>query len=173
MFFRKTRKSRLSVRRRTAVSTRKTSRFLELAIVAIFALVLIYSASLVLRITRGFSQTVETPRHSIRLQILNGCGLEGAANRAVRALPTRIRLPLEMKIVDVDNFSSYDVDESFIISRQEDLTVARLLAEQLGLRTDNILYQPIENNHRSVTATLVLGKDYESAVLNVGPTKEN
>jgi len=165
MQFNKSSRRRPSSRRRLP-KTKKNSRFLELAIVAIFALVLIYAASFAIRIQSGLSKTVDFPEHIVRLQILNGCGTDGAANSVTRALPAMIKLPLDVKIVDVDNFNSYDVEHSFVISRQKDLKPAKILAEQIGLDLDNIVFEPIENNYRSISATLVVGKDFETIFLD-------
>lgn len=164
MLFKKSNK-RKNIKRRTSISKKGNSRFLELAIVAIFAMVAIYLASFAIRITRGFSKTIETPEYIIRLQILNGCGEDGVANKAAKLIPAKIEMPLEVKILDVDDFDSYDVESSFIISREKDLEAAQLLAKQLGLEPDNIVYQKLENNYRSISATLILGKDYEYTVL--------
>ena len=69
-------------------------------------------------------------------------------------------------MIDVDDFDSYDVAETFIISRQKDTEAAKLLAEQLGIDSDKVIYRKMENNYRSISATLVLGKDYELTILN-------
>ncbi|MCP4704953.1 MAG: LytR C-terminal domain-containing protein [candidate division Zixibacteria bacterium] len=138
---------------------------MELAIVAIFALVAIYAASFAIRITHGFSKTIEAPEYVIRMQILNGCGTDGVANQVAKVLPVRVKLPLEVKVIDVDDFDSYDISETFIISRLEDTDAAEILAVQLGLDPDKVVYQNLENNYRTVSATLVLGKDYEATIL--------
>lgn len=164
MLFKKS-KNNNNIKRRTTVKKKSNSRFLELAIVAIFALVAIYAASFAIRITHGFSKTIEAPEYVIRLQILNGCGEDGAANRVAGATPGRIKLPLEVKVIDVDDFDSYDVAETFIISRQNDTEAAKLLAGQLGIDSDKVIYQEMENNYRRISATLVLGKDYELMIL--------
>ncbi len=164
MLFKKSKKNS-NIKRRTTVKKKSNSRFLELAIVAIFTLVAIYAASFAIRITHGFSKTIEAPEYVIRLQILNGCGEDGAANRVAGAIPGRTKLPLEVKVIDVDDFDSYDVAETFIISRQKDTEAAKLLAEQLGIDSDKVIYQKMENNYRRISATLVMGKDYELMTL--------
>ncbi len=169
MLFNKSNKNN-NIKRRTTARKKGNSRFLELAIVAIFALVAIYAASFAIRITHGFSKTIEAPEHVIRLQILNGCGEDGAANRAAKAVPGRVKLPLEVKVMDVDDFNSYNVAETFVISRQDDTEAAQLLAEQLGLDSDKVIFQEMENNYRTISATLVLGKDYELTILK--PSEE-
>jgi hypothetical protein len=151
--------------KRRSPRPKKNSRFLELAILAIFVIILVYGASFALKITNGVSKTVDVPVYNIRLQILNGCGAHGAADKAAKMLPNLINLPLEVNVVEVYDFKAYGVKKSFIISREPDLTNARALAKQLGLGTDNIVFEPIENNYRSISVTLVLGDDYETALL--------
>lgn len=152
------RKSKTSGRR--SFREKKSSRVLELAIIAIFALVFIYGASFAIRITHGFSKTVETPEHMIRLQILNGCGEVGAASKLAQKIQTLISLPLEVSILEVGDFDSYEVNETLVISREKNTSQSEAFAEQLGIETD-VLYKPIENNYRGITTTLVLGKDYK------------
>ena len=160
MLFKKSkRKPVKSVRRKS--QTRKNSRVLEFAIVAIFVLVLIYGASFAIRITHGFSKTIDMPEHTIRLQILNGCGINGIASKVAKALPSKVKLPIEVEIIEVGDFDSYNARESFIISREKDLKAARLFAEQIGINSEIIVYKPIENNYRSITVTLILGDDCE------------
>jgi len=150
--------------KRRSPRPKKKSKLLEMAIVAIFALVLIYGASFAIRITHGLSKTVESPDYVIRLQILNGCGVDGAAGRVARELPKLIKMPLEINIIDVADFNAYNVKESFLILREKNLEGVGILAEQLGLDSDRSLFEPIENNTRSISATLVLGEDFEKVI---------
>ncbi|MFH2037117.1 MAG: LytR C-terminal domain-containing protein [Candidatus Zixiibacteriota bacterium] len=151
------------VRRKSSKTSRKNSRLLEMAIVVIFAMVVIYAASLAIRVTHGISKTVDSPEYTIRLQILNGCGTTGAANKVSKALPGLIKLPIEVNIVDIDDFNDYPVKESFLISRNSDSDPIEILSEQLNLLGD-ISYKPMENNYRSISATLVLGEDFEKFI---------
>ncbi|SYZ72986.1 hypothetical protein TRIP_C21101 [Candidatus Zixiibacteriota bacterium] len=152
------------VARRTPKPT-KPSRFLELSILAIFILVLIYGASFALRINNGVSKTTVTTTYPVRIQILNGCGTRGLADRIAYALPKLVTAPVEASVVEVFDFKASNVKRSFLIAREADLTGTKKLAEQLGLPTDNIVYEPIENNYRSITATLVVGEDYNTTLL--------
>ncbi len=136
-----------------------------MAIVAIFALVFIYGASFAIRITHGFSKTVEMPEYSIRLQILNGCGQNGVASRLAQRIPAIIRLPLEVSVLEVGDFDSYDVKKTFIISREKDLSQSEAFAKQLGIE-GNVIYRPLEDNYRGITTTLVIGEDYTTLTDN-------
>ncbi len=150
--------------KRRSVEPKKKSRTLEMAIVAIFALVVIYAASFAIRITHGISKTIDEPQYTIRIQVLNGCGVDGAASRVADQLPTIVGLPLEIIVVDVDDFKSYHVKESFLISRDKDLRPLKIMANQLGIENKEIEFVPIENNYRSISATLVLGEDYQEII---------
>ncbi len=130
-----------------------------MAIVAIFALVFIYGASFAIRITHGFSKTVDMPEYSIRLQILNGCGQNGVASKLAQKIPAVIGLPLEVSVLEVGDFDSYDVKNTFIISRDKDISQSEAFAKQLGIESE-VLYRPLEDNYRGITTTLVIGEDY-------------
>ncbi len=161
-------------RKRTSISSRKSigksissrrsilggGRTLEIIIAAAFGLVVLYVVSMSIRISRGVSRTIEAPEHEMRLQVLNGCGVSGLAARVADAWSDYTDADLHIVVVDADNFDLHNVAESFIITRQEDRTAARLLAERVGLNPDQVVYKPLENNYRDVTATLVLGTDW-------------
>jgi heme/copper-type cytochrome/quinol oxidase subunit 2 len=164
MIFKKSLTRRKTIKRRSTPK-KKRSRFLELAIVAITALVVIYVISFAIRVTHGFSRTHDTPEHVIRLQVLNGCGVDGAAGQVATALSRSIKMPIELSVVEVADFDSYHVEKSFLISRESNTRAAAALAERLGLATDPIVYRPIENNYRSINVTLVLGDDFRTTVI--------
>lgn len=164
MFTNRTAKKSIKVKRRS-LKSKKNSRFLELAIAAIFALVVIYGASFALKITNGVSKTVDAPVSTVRLQILNGCGIRGVGDRVAKVLPSYVKPPLEVSVLEVYDFKAYDVKKSFVISRESDLALAKKFAVQLHLDADKIVYEPIENNYRSIAVTLVIGKDYNETIL--------
>lgn len=147
------------------------SRYLEILIAGTFVVLLIYMASFTIRVTRGVSRTVEPPRHTIRLQVLNGCGTPRLAAAMSDQLARYRDSDIEIAIVDTDNFQSLIIDSSFIISRDKDVTAARVLADKLGLARDAVLYKSLENNYRNVSVTLVLGADHSRITLGL-PTKK-
>ena len=138
------------------------SRLLELSIAAVFIIVLVYVVSMSIRVSQGVSRTLQSPEHVVRLQILNGCGVTGLAGRLAEGLSGYEDNDLEIQVVDTDNFEISKVHQSFVISRLDDNSVATLLAAKLGLPTEDIRNQPLENNYRQVSATLVIGEDWES-----------
>ena len=138
------------------------SRVLELSIAVLFVFVLVYVVSMSIRVSQGVSRTLQSPEHVVRLQILNGCGITGLASRFADGLSKYEDNDLEIQVVDTDNFEINKVSHSFIISRLEDKSVATMLATKLGLPSEEISYKPLENNYRHVSATLVIGEDWET-----------
>lgn len=151
----------------------KRNKYLEIIIVITFIVVLIYVGSMTVRITTGVSKTIESSTHTVRLQILNGCGSPGLAGNTADLLADYKDDELEIKIVDTDNFEVRKVAESFVISRLEDKTAAKKLAEKISLDPSRVIYKSLENNYRHVTATLVLGEDHKKVNLTVKPDEEN
>lgn len=137
------------------------SRYFEILIAVAFVVLLLYLLSAALRVTRGVSRTIEPPEYRIRLQILNGCGVNGLAGKVADKMDNFTDAYLGVVVVDTDNFESLEIDSSFVVSRQEDQRAAELLAERLGIDKDGVIYEPLEANHRHVSVTLVLGKDHE------------
>jgi len=165
-------KNSKSIKRRTGKSSLlrglfSGSRVLEIIIASAFILVVLYVASISIRVTGGVSKTIETPEHTIRLQVLNGCGVSGLAGRTAGLLGNYKDPDIEIMIVDTDNFEIRPAPKTLVISRDEDKRVAILLATKLGLNGADVVYKQLENNYRQVTTTLVLGEDWES--INLPP----
>lgn len=140
-------------------------RFLELAIVALLVVVVVYAASFTMQIARGYSEEAQPTEHYINLQILNGCGEKGIANRLADKIEMMARAPLAVRVIDTDNFDNFGVEKTFIISRHEKLAAANLLADQLGL-DKAVTYRAIDDNYLDIGATLVLGNDYQALFKN-------
>lgn len=134
-------------------------RFLELSILFLFVVVVGYIASFTVQITRGYSSEKGPDEFFINLQVLNGCGEKGLANRLANRIEMAVERPLALRVIDTDNFDNFGVEKTFIISRKSDMSAAKLLADQLGLE-GAVTYREIDDNYLDIGATLVLGKDY-------------
>jgi hypothetical protein len=136
------------------------SRYLEILIAVTFVVLLVYVVSVTLQVARGISQTVDPPTHTVRLQVLNGCGVPRMAAQVADRLSGYRDADIRISIVDTDNFESVSVDSSFVISRERDKTAALVLARKLGLDDSRVTYDELENNYRHVSVTLVVGSDH-------------
>ncbi len=138
---------------------KKPLRFLELGILFLLVIVVVYAASFTVQIARGYSGENDATEYYLNLQVLNGCGEKGLANKLANRIEVSVEKPLAVRVIDTDNFDNFGVEKTFIISRKENLTAANLLAGQLGLE-NAVTYREIEDNYLDIGATLVLGRDY-------------
>lgn len=132
--------------------------------VLVFGVVVLYLASVAIHIARGHTETLPVSQYQVRLQVLNGCKTIGLAAKVADQLADYSRQELSITVVDVDNFDLKKIEHSFVLSREPDLAGARALAARLRLDPNSVRYQPLENNYRQVTATLVLGEDWAQAM---------
>jgi hypothetical protein len=124
-------------------------------------IVLLYQLLSTLTVIGGISRVIDRPTYLVRLQVVNGSSVKGPTREMVKKLTGYADSVLEVRVVDVVNFNIRELPKSFVISREQDKTAAALLAKKLGLDPSEVVYKPLEHNNRQVSATLVMGKDYE------------
>ena len=86
-----------------------------------------------------------------QIQILNGCGIPGAAEEVRNYL-----IDFGFDVVEFGNASSWKYPSTLVVARTENTDVAKDIATLLG--TDN-WYQLMDSTHM-VAATVFVGKDY-------------
>ncbi len=91
----------------------------------------------------------------IQVDVLNGCGIGGAASTATSYLRAR-----GFDVVEIRNYKTFDVRESLVIDRRGDLEYARRVAYALGISKKNIVQQI--NDDYYVDVSVVVGRDYAS-----------
>lgn len=91
----------------------------------------------------------------IQINLLNGCGDQGVARRTMNYLRS-----MGFDVVEIDNYSRFSVQRSFVIDRVGDSISTIKTAKALGIddslrvvRIDSTLY---------VRCSVVLGKDYRN-----------
>lgn len=126
-----------------------------------FSVSLIFIALTVIKISKGTAKTIEAPDKLVYMQVVYTPNVaEGSADLIERI--SRFKDDkLEIRVVDKDVFDLHPVDKTFIISRDKDISIAELVADELGIDSDNIIFQPLDNNYQQIAVTLVLGDDYE------------
>jgi len=129
-------------------------------IIIFFLLVLIvylsYSASL--KIVQKTSeaeldQNVEVASEIIQMDVLNGCGISGVADRYTDFLRAH-----NFDVVQIGNYISFEVDETFVIDRIGNKANALKVAEVIGIENVKVIQQLNDNYFLDVS--LVIGKDY-------------
>ena len=91
-------------------------------------------------------------RQRIQVLILNGCGIPGVARRALRFLRQR-----HFDVVDIGNYSRFDVKRSFVIDCVGIPEAAQNVAYALGI-PDSLVVQQLDSS-LFVHCTVVLGQD--------------
>lgn len=91
----------------------------------------------------------------IQVQVLNGAGRAGLANRFTSALRKN-----GFDVVETGNFESFDIPNTYVIDRLGNLENARRVARALNLGEDRIVREVSEGFY--LDATVVIGLDYDS-----------
>jgi len=133
----------------------------EALLVILFGAVMIYAYSFAKKITYGSEAEIDGPATSIRVQILNGCGVAGAAGKVAEALRKSSDHSYHFDVVDQGNFATFDVSETLVLDRGESTDAARAVGSVLGVSSERVLRQPLQNNVLDIGVTVVLGRDFE------------
>ena len=94
----------------------------------------------------------------IQLEVLNGCGAIGVANK----FTYRLRR-MGFDVIETGNFPKFDVPKTYVIVRTLNDKPAKKIIKSLGLTEDKIVYEPSVDYY--VDVTLVIGLDYASIKL--------
>ena len=90
----------------------------------------------------------------IQVEVLNGCGIAGIANRFTGLLRSN-----GFDVVETGNFDHFNLEESIVISRSGVTENARQIATALGIKEINILTEQSPDFYLDVT--VVIGHDFE------------
>ncbi len=125
-------------------------------ILAVLIIYLGYSAYLKIMHFSGkeeIAHNKNVPSEIIQLDVLNGCGVSGVADRFTDYLRAH-----NFDVVQTDNYISFDVDETFVIDRIGNKANALKVAKAIGIENAKVIQQLNENYFLDVS--LVIGKDY-------------
>jgi hypothetical protein len=126
-------------------------------------MVMVYTFSFVKRLTQ--TEAVGSPEPLlIRLQILNGCGVPGAAQDVAEFLLTQESEEIIFDVIDVGNFTDTNISRSLIWDRVGDKITALEVAQLLGIKKDDVSYHLLKNNYLDIKVTLILGRDYQKII---------
>jgi len=138
--------------------------FLNLIIIFLIAVVVFLSFSVVKKIKSNSNKAVSVesktvPAAIIQLEVLNGCGVAGAAEKITDYLRNN-----HVDVVQMKNYSSFDIDKSLVIERTGNISNAEKIADLLGIDRKNIVQQISYDYFLDVS--LVIGKDYNQLKSN-------
>lgn len=90
----------------------------------------------------------------IQIEVLNGCGVPGLADR----FTTHLR-EYGFDVVETGNFKNFDMQETVVIARSHKRKNAESVADALGISDKNVLIE--ESHNFYLDATLVIGANYK------------
>lgn len=142
------------------VKTSTVNLFLNITLFMLGGLLIYLIFSIFIKVTNKEKPDFESALSSkaadiIQVEVLNGCGTAGVADRFTDFLRKN-----NFDVVNTGNYISYDVDESMVIDRIGNLANAKKIAASLGIKPKNVLSQV--NNDYFLDVSVIIGKDYFS-----------
>ena len=132
--------------------------FLNSIILLLGILIVFLSFSLVNRLSGNSpDQKIDnsgTASAVIQVEVLNGCGVSGVAEKFTDFLRKE-----KFDVVQMGNYISFDIDKSLVIDRAGNRANAEKVAAALGIDLKNVIMQKNENSFLDVS--VVIGKDYK------------
>ena len=95
----------------------------------------------------------------IQVEVLNGCGVPGLADR----FTTKLR-EYGFDVVETGNFKNFDMQNTVVIARTFNAENAERVADALGVDPENVFIEASQDFY--LDATIVIGSDYETLKLN-------
>lgn len=151
-----------SIRDRTNnIASNPTDIFLIISIIILSILIVSLGYRLLVDLN-VFSKTkgeniLAQEKKIIQLEILNGCGVDGVADKFTDELRKK-----KFDVVNTGNYRSFNIDESIVISRTHNTDAAKRIADSLGIVQNNVVMQA--NKDYFLDATLIVGKDYKQFI---------
>jgi len=132
-------------------------------VLAVIILYMLYSIYVKLANNPGEGDTQangQVASDIIQVEVLNGCGIGGVADRFTDFLRTN-----NFDVVNVGNYVSFDVDECLVIDRTGNMANAYKIAKALRIKNENVIQQL--NKDYFLDVSIVIGRDY----FNLAPFK--
>jgi hypothetical protein len=93
----------------------------------------------------------------IQVEVLNGCGVSGIAEKLTDYLRTN-----NVDVVNLGNYRSFEIENSIIVGRNDKIKNAEIVAALVGLNENSIIQQI--NPDYLLDVTFILGKDYRDLI---------
>ncbi|MBN1638257.1 MAG: LytR C-terminal domain-containing protein [Ignavibacteriales bacterium] len=137
--------------------TSSINTFLNIVVFLLAAIILYLLYSIFIKITdKGLDQPTnqkEDVEDIIQVEVLNGCGVSGLADRFTDYLRNN-----NFDVVNYGNYKVFDVKESMVIDRIGNIANANYTAKVLGIDKSNVITQI--NIDYFTDVTVIIGKDY-------------
>jgi hypothetical protein len=92
-----------------------------------------------------------------RIQILNGCGADGAANKVGDFLRAK-----GFDVKNKGNAPASNYSFTLVVSRKKDMSIAQQVAQSLGTEKDKVVL--MRNGDETYDVTVFVGSDYSERI---------
>lgn len=140
------------------IKTSTNNLFLNIAIFILVMLIVFMIYSIYLKLTDSKKENISQSDNRnvseiIQVEVLNGCGISGIADRFTDFLRNN-----KFDVVSMGNYIRFDLDESIVIDRTGNKANALNVAKALGVKRENVIQQL--NNDYFLDVSIVIGRDY-------------
>ena len=163
--------SRKQEQKRNKPLKARLGQLFDIFLVVVAAVLLLYTGSSAYKLYSGLSLEDPHPKFAVRLQISNASGQAGLEKPLARQWGNYHDQNVSIEIVDQIYLDGHPVPETFLILRGDSPELGKALADAFGLPENAVVIKPIEADTHQVTATLVVGKNWSTA-LRRAPVKE-
>ncbi|UCC79036.1 MAG: LytR C-terminal domain-containing protein [Candidatus Zixiibacteriota bacterium] len=170
----KNRRYRAKARKKSKIVSFPNLGFSGWAILFLSIAILTFIGSMVFNQSRAYrSKAAVTP---VTIQLLNGCGEDGACEDLAGALlPGKDGLLYD--IIEKADAEFFGFDKTLIIDRTGDSSggvseKARAIASRMKIKENDILQIKLDDNLLDIDVTVIAGSDYKEIIENLRLTKE-
>lgn len=152
--------------------TRKRGRkpgFAGWAIIFLTVFIMVFVLSMVL--TPSKVTVAQPERGIVRVQILNGCGVDKAVEEMSKTLANNTS-QLFFDIIDRKNADLFSFEKTLVVDRRGNSDAgysksAARIAAMLNLESDQLIIQKLSDNLLDIDITIIVGNDYQSIIKNM------
>jgi len=166
--------NRASARKKSAFVRLSNLGFSGWAIIFLSIAILTFIGSMVFNQSKAYRS--ESSVSSITVQLLNGCGVNGACEKLAGVLLPGHDGKL-YDIIEKGDAEFFGFDKTLVVDRRGDpfgeiSEQARTIASQMGIEDDDILRVRLDDNLLDIDVTIIAGSDFMEFVEKLSKTKE-
>jgi len=141
-----------------SLKTSTSNLFLNIIIILLALVVafMVYSLYINVKSNKLNEESLEKKNKTaniIQVEVLNGCGKSGVAEKFTSYLRNR-----NFDVVQMGNYISFDIDKTIVIDRTGNKANAEKVAEAIGVDKKNVIQQL--NKEYFLDVSIIIGKDF-------------
>ena len=139
------------------------------AIIFLSVFIVVFVVSML--IPESGKEAVKDRPHIVRLQLMNGCGVKGAAEEMTNALRESSK-DVIFDIIDIGNAETFNFENTLVIDRKGNpaepgaySAAAMFIGDILKVKPQQLILEKLSDNLLDIDATVIIGSDYKPKLL--------